>query len=189
PVTAGTCGLFASIPYAPSLPAANLFEVDDLILSTGFYRSKARNIFKLADDLVETHDGVVPDDMDALVKLAGVGRKTANVVLGNAFDTPGLTVDTHMGRLARRCGWTDETDPGKAENDVAALFRRMDVSVIAHRVILRGRRIGHARRPACGPCPLTALCPSCGTGELDPEKARSLLRFEMSPEATSQARS
>src|SRR5699024_7577425 len=105
------------------------------------------------------------------------------------FDTPGLTVDTHMGRLARRFGWTEETDPVKAENDIAALFPKKELTVLSHRVIFHGRRICHSRRPACGACPLTALCPSFGIGELDPEKARSLLRFEMSPEATSQARS
>lgn len=182
-VNAVTPGLFSVFPDAHSLAVANLIEVEELIHSTGFYRAKARNIVKLANELVDTYDGEVPNSLEKLITLAGVGRKTANVVLGNAFDTPGLTVDTHMGRLARRLGWTDEEDPVKAEHDIAALFPKKELTVLSHRVIFHGRRICHSRRPACGVCPLMALCPSFGTGELDPEKARAMLRFEMAPQA------
>lgn len=182
-VNAVTPGLFAAFPDAYALAAANLGEVEDLIHSTGFYRAKARNIVKLATDLVEDHDGHVPRTMEELITLAGVGRKTANVVLGNAFGTPGITVDTHMGRLARRFGWTRETDPVKAEVDIAALFPKKELTVLSHRVIFHGRRICHSRRPACGACPLMTLCPSFGIGELDPEKAKAMLKFEMAPQA------
>ena len=180
-VNATTPGLFAAFPDAHALAVANLGEVEELIRSTGFYRAKARNIVKLANDLVENYDGEVPQTMEELVKLAGVGRKTANVVLGNAFDTPGITVDTHMGRLARRFGWTKETDPVKAEEDIAALFPTKDLTLLSHRVIFHGRRICHSRKPACGACPLMTLCPSFGIGELDPDKARAMFKYEMAP--------
>ena len=180
-VNSVTPGLFAAFPDAHALAVANLGEVEELIHSTGFYRAKARNIVKLAGDLVEKYDGEVPRTMEELVELAGVGRKTANVVLGNAFDTPGITVDTHMGRLARRFGWTTETDPVKAEEDIAGLFETKDLTLLSHRVIFHGRRICHSRRPACGACPLMTLCPSFGIGELDPEKAREMFRYEMAP--------
>lgn len=180
-VNAVTPGLFAHFPDAHALAVANLGEVEELIHSTGFYRAKARNIVTLAGDLVDRFDGDVPESMDELVKLAGVGRKTANVVLGNAFDTPGITVDTHMGRLARRFWWTAETDPVKAEEEIAALFPRRDLTILSHRVIFHGRRICHSRKPACGACPLAALCPSFGIGELDPETARSMFKYEMAP--------
>ncbi|GGC32143.1 endonuclease III [Brevibacterium sediminis] len=183
-VNSVTPSLFAAFPDAHALAVANLIEVEEHIRSTGFYRAKARNIVKLANELVDEYDGVVPNKLDKLVKLAGVGRKTANVVLGNAFDTPGLTVDTHMGRLARRFGWTEETDPVKAEHEIAVLFPKKDLTMLSHRVIFHGRRICHSRKPACGACPLTALCPSFGIGELDPDKARAMLRFEMAPLAT-----
>lgn len=180
-VNAVTPGLFAAFPDAHALAVANLGEVEELIRSTGFYRAKARNIVKLANDLVDDYDGEAPRTMEELVKLAGVGRKTANVVLGNAFDTPGITVDTHMGRLARRFGWTTETDPVKAEEDIAALFPTKELTLLSHRVIFHGRRICHSRRPACGACPLMALCPSFGIGELDPAKAEAMLKYEMAP--------
>ena len=183
-VNSVTPSLFAAFPDGHALAVANLVEVEEHIRSTGFYRAEARNIVKLANELVDEYDGEVPNKLDKLVKLAGVGRKTANVVLGNAFDTPGLTVDTHMGRLARRFGWTEETDPVKAEHEIAALFPRRDLTMLSHRVIFHGRRICHSRKPACGACPLSALCPSFGIGELDPEKARAMLRFEMAPLAT-----
>ena len=183
-VNSVTPSLFAAFPDAHALAVANLVEVEEHIRSTGFYRAKARNIVKLANELVDEYDGEVPNKLDKLVKLAGVGRKTANVVLGNAFDTPGLTVDTHMGRLARRFGWTEETDAVKAEHEIAALFPKKDLTMLSHRVIFHGRRICHSRKPACGACPLSALCPSFGIGELDPEKARAMLRFEMAPLAT-----
>ncbi len=176
-----TPGLFAAYPDSFALAQAELPHVEELVHSTGFYRAKARNIVRLAQELVERFDGEVPPRMKDLVTLPGTGRKTANVVLGNAFDVPGLTVDTHLGRLARRFGFTHEEDPLKVEEDVVALFPRKDLTMLSHRMIFHGRRICHSRRPACGACPLASLCPSFGSGELDPDKARKMLRFEMAP--------
>jgi endonuclease-3 len=119
----------------------------------------------------------VPARLADLVSLPGVGRKTANVVLGNAFGVPGITVDTHFGRLARRFGWTEETDPVKVEAEVGALFDSRDWTMLSHYLIFHGRRICFARRPACGACPLAALCPSYGIGEIDPTAARRLLKY------------
>ncbi|GMA21005.1 hypothetical protein GCM10025862_30260 [Arsenicicoccus piscis] len=119
--------------------------------------------------------------MADLVTLPGVGRKTANVVLGNAFGVPGLTVDTHFGRLVRRFGWTEETDPVKVEAAVAQLLPRRDWTMASHVIIFHGRRICHARKPACGVCPIAGLCPSYGEGETDPVKAARLLKFELAP--------
>jgi endonuclease-3 len=110
-----------------------------------------------------------------------VGRKTANVVLANAFGIPGISVDTHFGRLAKRFGWTASEDPVKIEQDVMELFPPRDWTMVSHRVIFHGRRVCHSRRPACGACPLAALCPSFGIGETDPEKARQLLKYELAP--------
>ncbi|TFI28745.1 endonuclease III, partial [Micrococcus endophyticus] len=115
--------------------------------------------------------------LEDLVALPGVGRKTAFVVLGNAFGRPGITVDTHFGRLARRLGFTQETDPVKVEHAVAELFPRRDWTMLSHRLIFHGRRICHARRPACGACPIARVVPSYGEGETDPEKARALLSY------------
>lgn len=126
-------------------------------------------------------DGEVPSTFEELIKLAGVGRKTANVVLGNAFDVPGLTVDTHFGRLARRLGMTREEDPVKVERDVAQLFEPKDWTMLSHRLIYHGRRICHSRKPACGVCPIADLCPSYGAGETDEAKARKLMKYEMAP--------
>jgi len=114
--------------------------------------------------------------MKDLVTLPGVGRKTANVVLGNAFGVPGITVDTHFGRLARRFGWTTHTDADKVEADVAALIPRREWTILSHRLIWHGRRCCHARRPACGACPLARLCPSFGEGPTDPIVAATLLK-------------
>ena len=108
--------------------------------------------------------------------LPGVGRKTANVVLGNAFGVPGITVDTHFGRLTRRFGWTAETDPDKVEAAVAAMFPAKDWTMLSHRLIWHGRRVCHARKPACGACPVAALCPSYGDGEVDPDRAAKLVK-------------
>jgi endonuclease-3 len=118
----------------------------------------------------------VPGRLDDLVTLPGAGRKTANVVLGNAFGVPGLTVDTHFGRLVRRFGWTTETDPVKVETAVAALIPKSEWTILSHRLIWHGRRICHARKPACGACPIAALCPSYGEGPTDPEAARRLVK-------------
>ena len=120
----------------------------------------------------------MPNRLDDLVTLPGVGRKTANVVLGNAFGVPGITVDTHVGRLARRFGWTEETDAVKAEHDIGSLFPKRDWTMLSHHLIWHGRRCCHARSPACGACPVGRLCPSYGEGPTDPEVAAKLLRLE-----------
>jgi len=124
---------------------------------------------------VDTFDGEVPARLDDLVTLPGVGRKTANVVLGNAFDKPGITVDTHFGRLVRRFGWTEETDPVKVEHAVGALFPKRDWTMLSHHLIWHGRRRCHAKKPACGACPLARLCPSFGAGPTDPVEAEKLV--------------
>ena len=126
--------------------------------------------------LVERFDGDVPGRLADLVTLPGVGRKTANVVLAEAFGVPGITVDTHLGRLARRWGWTVEDDPVKVEADVAALIERRHWTLTCHQVIWHGRRVCHARRPACGACPVAQLCPSYGIGPTDPGVAATLVR-------------
>jgi endonuclease-3 len=171
-----TPALFARYPSAAAFAAADRAELEAMIASTGFFRSKANSILGLAQRLLSEYGGEVPADLDALVTLPGVGRKTANVVLGNAFDIPGLTVDTHFGRLARRFGWTAHEDPVKVEMDVAALIPKKDWTVLSHRLIWHGRRICHARKPACGACPLARHCPSFGIGELDPVKAERLVK-------------
>lgn len=168
--------LFARYPSAADYAAADPEEMEQIIKSTGFFRAKTRSVVGLGKALVEQHDGEVPRTLDLLVKLPGVGRKTANVVLGNAFDVPGITVDTHFGRLSRRFGWTTQTDPVKVEHEVGELIPRKEWTMLSHRLIWHGRRTCHSRRPACGACVLAALCPSFGEGETDPDKARKLLK-------------
>ena len=168
--------LFARYPDAAAYAAADRAELEKLITPTGFFRAKADTLIKLGAALVADHGGEVPGRLDALVKLPGVGRKTANVVLGDAFGVPGITVDTHLGRLARRFGWTEQTDPVKVEHDVGALFDKRDWTILNHRVIFHGRRTCHARRPACGACPVAPLCPSYGEGETDSVKAAKLVK-------------
>ena len=129
----------------------------------------------------------MPGRLKDLVTLPGVGRKTANVVLGNAFDVPGITVDTHFGRLVRRFGWTEEEDPVKVEHEIGRLFMRRDWTMLSHVVIFHGRRTCHAKRPACGACPVAGWCPSYGAGETDPAKAAKLLKFELAPKALEEA--
>ena len=146
------------------------------ITPTGFFRAKSESMLKLGAALVEKFDGEVPGRLKDLVTLPGVGRKTANVVLGNAFGVPGITVDTHFGRLVRRFGWTTETDPDKVEVEVGSLFPRKDWTQLSHNVIWHGRRRCHARNPACGACPLARWCPSYGEGPTDPAKAAKLVR-------------
>lgn len=169
--------LFAKYPSAHELAAATREDVEEIIRPTGFFRAKAANIVALAEQLVDLYDGEVPRTQKELVKLPGVGVKTANVVLGNAFDTPGLTVDTHVGRLARRLGLSKNTDPLKVEEDLKGLYDRRDLTMVSHRLIFLGRRICHAKRPACGACPIAQLCPSYGEGELDQQLAASLFAY------------
>jgi endonuclease-3 len=170
--------LFAKYRTAADYASADRAELETVIQSTGFFRAKSDALMKLGDRLVSDFDGEVPNRLAKLVTLPGVGRKTANVVLGNAFGVPGITVDTHFGRLARRFAWTVEDDPVKVESDVAALFPKRDWTMLSHRVIFHGRRTCHARRPACGACPVARLCPAYGEGETDPVKAAKLLRDE-----------
>jgi endonuclease-3 len=173
--------LFARYPDARSLAEADPAELEAIIKPTGFFRAKARSLLALSNRLVDEYDGEVPGRLEDLVTLPGVGRKTANVVLGNAFGVPGITVDTHFGRLARRFGWTDSDDPVKVEFDVAELFEPKDWTMLSHRVVFHGRRVCHSRKPACGACPVANWCPSYGMGETDPEKAKKLLKYELAP--------
>ncbi len=170
--------LFAAYPDAVALAAADRERVEEIIRPTGFFRAKTEAILTLSQALVERYDGQVPGRLADLVTLPGVGRKTANVVLGNAFGVPGLTVDTHFGRLARRLGWTAETDPVKVEHAVGALFPRRDWTMLSHHLIWHGRRVCHARTPACGACPVARLCPAYGEGPTDPVEAAALVRTE-----------
>jgi endonuclease-3 len=173
-----TPGLFARYPTPEDLAAANPEEVEEILRPTGFFRAKTKSVIGLSKALVEQFGGEVPDSVEDLVKLPGVGRKTAFVVLGNAFGHPGITVDTHFQRLVRRWQWTDQTDPDKIEAAVGALFPKSEWTMLSHHVIFHGRRICHARKPACGACPIAPLCPAYGEGETDPEKAKKLLKYE-----------
>lgn len=170
--------LFARYPKASDYAAADPEELEGIIKSTGFFRAKAKNITALGRRVAEQYGGHVPSNLDDLVTLPGVGRKTANVVLGNAFDIPGLTVDTHFGRLVRRFGWTTEEDPVKVESAVAKLIPEKEWTNLSHRLIWHGRRICHARKPACGACPLAKVCPAFGEGETDPVKAAKLVKSD-----------
>jgi endonuclease III len=168
--------VFARYPDAATLAAADRAELEELIKPTGFFRAKSDSLIKLGSALAESFDGEVPPRLADLVTLPGVGRKTANVVLGNAFGIPGITVDTHVGRLSRRFGWTTQHDPEKVEVDIAALFPRRDWTQLCQNMIWHGRRCCHARNPACGACPVARWCPSYGEGETDPVKAAKLIR-------------
>ncbi|WP_437086043.1 endonuclease III [Streptomyces sp. enrichment culture] len=173
-----TPALFAQYPTPEDLAAADPAEVEEILRPTGFFRAKTRSVIGLSKALTEDFGGEVPGRLEDLVKLPGVGRKTAFVVLGNAYGRPGITVDTHFQRLVRRWQWTSETDPDKIEAAVGGLFPKSDWTDLSHHVIWHGRRICHARKPACGACPIAPLCPAYGEGETDPEKARKLLKYE-----------
>ncbi|MFC7264247.1 endonuclease III [Streptomyces lutosisoli] len=173
-----TPALFAKYPTPEDLAEANPEEVEEILRPTGFFRAKTRSVIGLSKALRDDFGGEVPGRLEDLVKLPGVGRKTAFVVLGNAFGRPGITVDTHFQRLVRRWQWTDETDPDKIEAAVGELFPKSEWTMLSHHVIFHGRRICHARKPACGACPIAPLCPAYGEGETDPEKARKLLKYE-----------
>jgi endonuclease-3 len=173
-----TPALFAKYPTPEDLAAANPEEVEEILRPCGFFRAKTKSVIGLSKALRDDFGGEVPGRLEDLVKLPGVGRKTAFVVLGNAFGRPGITVDTHFQRLVRRWQWTDEKEPEKIEAAVGALFPKSDWTMLSHRVIFHGRRICHARKPACGACPIAPLCPAYGEGETDPEKAKKLLKYE-----------
>jgi endonuclease-3 len=168
--------LFRRYRTAADYAAAERSELEDLIRSTGFFRNKTTSIIGLGQALCDRFGGEVPGTLDDLVTLPGVGRKTANVVLGNAFAVPGITVDTHFGRLAKRFGWTDSDDPVTVEHEVGALFEPAVWTMLSHRVIFHGRRRCHARKPACGACPLARLCPAYGEGPTDPVVAAALVK-------------
>lgn len=171
-----TPALFTRYPDARAYAEADRTELEEYIRSTGFYRNKANSLIGLGQALLEHHDGEVPARLKDLVALPGIGRKTANVILGNAFDVPGITVDTHFQRLVRRWEWTEETDPVKIEHAVGALIERKEWTLLSHRVIFHGRRVCHARKPACGVCVLAKDCPSYGTGPTDPQTAAALVK-------------
>ncbi len=173
--------VFSRYRTAADYAGADRAELETMIQSTGFYRAKTNSLITLGAALVERFGGEVPARLQDLVTLPGVGRKTANVVLGNAFGIPGITVDTHFGRLARRFGWTQEDDPVKVEHAVGALIPKKEWTMLSHVLIFHGRRTCHSRRPACGACPVARWCPSYGDGETDPVKAAQLLKYELSP--------
>ncbi|MCE7080067.1 endonuclease III [Streptomyces sp. ST2-7A] len=174
-----TPALFTAYPDPASMADADPEKLEELIRPTGFFRNKAKSLLGLSAMLRDEFDGEVPGRLEDLVKLPGVGRKTAFVVLGNAFGVPGLTVDTHFGRLVRRWGLTESTDPERVEAEIAEIIPKKEWTDWSHRVIFHGRRICHSRKPACGACPITHLCPAYGEGETDPEKAKALLKYEM----------
>jgi len=180
-VNLATPALFRRYRTAKDYASADRAELEELIRSTGFYRNKATALLGLGAALVEKFDGEVPGRLEDLVTLPGVGRKTANVVLGDAFGVPGITVDTHVGRLARRWSWTTEEDPVKVEHALGAMFERKDWTLLCHRTIFHGRRVCHAKKPACGACFLAPQCPSYGIGEVDPDKAAKLVKGDEAP--------
>lgn len=171
-----TPALFKKYKNARDFGNANIHELEDQIRSIGLFRAKARNIKGLGMMIDAEYNGKVPGELKELIKLPGVGRKTANVVLGHAFNVPGITVDTHFGRLSRRFGWTKFEDPVKVEHEVGALFPSKNWVNLSQRVVWHGRRICHSRKPACGACPIASQCPSFGLGETDSEKARKLVK-------------
>ncbi|MFI5840827.1 endonuclease III [Catenuloplanes sp. NPDC051500] len=168
--------LFARYRTAADYAGADRAELEELIRPTGFFRNKTNSLIGLGEALVARYDGEVPGRLTDLITLPGFGRKTANVILGNAFDVPGITVDTHFQRLVRRWGLTGETDPVKIEHAIGALFPKREWTMLSHRVIFHGRRVCHARKPACGACTLAKICPSYGEGPTEPEVAVKLLK-------------
>ncbi|GEP33424.1 endonuclease III [Nocardioides szechwanensis] len=170
--------LFAAYPTPAAMAAADRAHLEQIVGPLGFFRAKTESLLKLSAALVERYDGQVPPRLVDLVTLPGVGRKTANVVLGDAFGVPGITVDTHFGRLARRFGWTEETDPVKVEHAIGALFPKRDWVMLNHHLIWHGRRRCHAKKPACGACPIARLCPSYGEGPTDPVAAAALVKTQ-----------
>jgi endonuclease-3 len=173
-----TPALFKKYKRAKDYAKAPLPEIEEFIYSAGFYHAKARHLQGLGRKLVEDYGGEVPNRIEDLVSLPGVGRKTANVVLGHAFGIPGITVDTHFGRLSRRFHWTTSMDPVKVEHEVGALIPEREWTNLSQRMIWHGRRICHSRKPACGACPVAKICPSYGIGETDPKKAALLLKSD-----------
>ena len=173
-----TPALFKKYETAQAYAGADIHQLEELVFQTGFYRAKARHIKGIGITLLEEFNGEVPRTLEELITLPGVGRKTANVVLGHAFDIPGITVDTHFGRLSRRFGWTKEMDPVKVERIVGELIPQKEWTNLSQRMIWHGRRICHSRKPACGACPVAKMCPSVGIGEMDVAKAKLLVKTD-----------
>jgi endonuclease III len=173
-----TARLFKKYKNVRAYAKAPIEEIEEIIYPTGFYHAKARHIRGLAEKVITDFGGEVPSTLEELITLPGVGRKTANVVLGHAFDTPGITVDTHFGRLSRRFGWTQSLDPVKVEHEVGKLIPQAEWTNLSQRMIWHGRRVCHSRKPACGACTLAKICPSVGIGEMDKEKAALLVKTD-----------
>jgi endonuclease-3 len=173
-----TPALFKKYPNPQKMAKADLRDIQKLVKSTGFFRAKAKNIKGLSNIIAEQFDGNVPSNVEDLITLPGVGRKTANVVLGHAFGIPGITVDTHFGRLSRRFGWSKQNNPVKVEFEVGELIPKKEWINLSQRMIWHGRRVCHSRKPACGACALAKLCPSYGIGEVDPIKAKRMVKVE-----------
>ena len=173
-----TPALFKKYPNPQKMAKADLKDIQNLVKSTGFFRAKAKNIKGLSNIIVKQFDGNVPSNLEDLITLPGVGRKTANVVLGHAFGIPGITVDTHFGRLSRRFGWSKQNNPVKVEFEVGELIPQKEWTNLSQRMIWHGRRVCHSRKPACGACALAKLCPSYGIGEVDPVKAKLMVKVE-----------
>jgi endonuclease III len=171
-----TPALFQRYRTAADYASADRVELEEFIRPTGFFHNKATSLLGLGAALVERFGGDVPGNLTDLVTLPGVGRKTANVVLGDAFGVPGITVDTHFGRLVRRWGWTELEDPVKVEHAIGELIPRKEWTLLSHRTIYHGRRVCHAKKPACGVCLLAPVCPSFGTGPVEPELAAKLVK-------------
>jgi endonuclease-3 len=176
-----TPALFVRYRTSADYAEADRAELEEMIRPTGFFRNKANALLRLGATVEEKFGGELPNTLEELVTLPGIGRKTANVILGNAFGVPGITVDTHFARLVRRWGWTDEDDPVKIEHAVGAMVPKTEWTILSHRVIFHGRRVCHAKNPACGVCPLAADCPSFGVGPTEPEKAAKLVRGPETP--------
>ena len=173
-----TPALFKKYKTAKAYAGADIHQLEEMVFQTGFYRAKARHIKGIGIKLLEEFNGEVPSTLEELITLPGVGRKTANVVLGHAFDIPGITVDTHFGRLSRRFGWTKEMDPVKVERIVGELIPQKEWTNLSQRMIWHGRRICHSRKPACGACPVAKICPIVGIGEMDVAKAKLLVKTD-----------
>jgi endonuclease-3 len=173
-----TARLFKKYKNVRAYAKAPIEEIEEIIYPTGFYHAKARHIRGLAEKVITEFGGEVPSTIEELITLPGVGRKTANVVLGHAFDTPGITVDTHFGRLSRRFSWTQSLDPVKVEHEVGELIPQAEWTNLSQRMIWHGRRVCHSRKPACGACTLAKICPSVGIGEMDKEKAALLVKTD-----------
>ena len=173
-----TPALFKKYNTIKKMAEADQKDIEQLVKSTGFFRAKAKNIKGLSNKIMEEFNGMVPSNLEDLITLPGVGRKTANVVLGHAFGIPGITVDTHFGRLSRRFGWSKQNNPVKVEFEVGELIPQKEWTNLSQRMIWHGRRVCHSRKPACGACALAKLCPSYGIGEVDPVKAKRMVKVE-----------